>query len=284
MKAKNAKKTSTRTTRKTTKNKTAARSIPHRVASKDHAAGADGAMSRELAKVVAKLKKLKRELELGWKRDVLNTYEFGAVTNKVKSEDARYGKKAVETLAKELKLDKATLYRWAKVATAWTKSDFAKIAGRRSPKSGLPLTWSHLEILSDVENAKRRGKLVEQALAEALTVVDLRSLIKGSSKKATGRTLPVGTDTTKRTDVWNQAFDLIDQQAELAKALTSMPASRHKSEHTDLAKELYASCETLMAAIRLETIAANRGEAIVASAGLRGIWPRPETGNPRWAA
>lgn len=248
MKAKNAKKTSTRTTRKTTKNKTAARSIPHRVTSKTDA---DGAMSRELAKVVAKLKNLKRKLELGWKRDALITYDFGAVTNKVKSEDARYGKKAVETLAKELKLDRATLYRWAKVATAWTKSDFAKIAARRSPKSGLPLTWSHLEVLSDVENTKRRGELLEQALSEALTVVELRDLGKGGGhQKASGRTLPVGGTGTSGTDVWNQAHDLVENQTKLVKMLSSIAASRLTSKHTELAKELYASCEKLMAAVR----------------------------------
>ncbi len=34
----------------------------------------------------------------------------------------------------------------------------------------------------------------------------------------------------------------------------------------------------------LETIAANRGEAIVASARMRGIRPWQETGGPGWAA
>lgn len=247
MKAKNAKKTSTRTTRKTTKLKTAARSIPHRVASKTDSAGA---MSRELAKVVTKLKSLKRQLGLGWKRDALITYEFGAAVEKVMRESAKFGAKAVEKLSADLKLDKATLYRWAKVATTWTKADFAEIAARRSPKTDMPLTWSHLELLSDEVNAKRRGKLVEQALSEALTVVELRALIKGGPARCSVRSLPVASAGTSRTDVWNRVHDLVEDQAELVKVLSRIPTAHQTREHVDQAKTLYASCEKLMAAIK----------------------------------
>lgn len=243
MKAKNAKKTNSP---KSTKTSATAKSIPHRIRAK--ATAGDGP-SPEFKQVVAVVNEKKQQLGLGWKRDAVITYEIGAEIAKVVGEGSRYGSGDVEKLAGEVKLNRATLYRWAKVATTWTKDAFLKLAARRNSENDLPLPWSHYELLCKESNAKRREKIIERAFAEALTVAELRALIKGGPKKTSAGTLPVVTAITKRTDVWNQAHDLVEEQTELVKALSSIAASRYTSEHTELAKELYASCEKLMAAI-----------------------------------
>jgi hypothetical protein len=246
MKSTKTKKTSTRSSLKATKNKTATKSITIRGASRNDAGST---MPLELKRVVARLKDKKQQLGLGWKRDALLTYEIGAEVAKVMRDRSTYGSKAVETLAEELKLDKATLYRWASVATTWSKAAFAKLAARRSTKSDLPLTWSHYELLAEEKDSKRCEKMLDRALDEALTVAALRDLLKGGAKKSSGRTIPVATAPAKP-NVWNWAHDLVEEQTEMVKALASIAAQPNTVEHAELMKELYASCEKLMAAIK----------------------------------
>jgi hypothetical protein len=118
-------------------------------------------------------------------------HKIGVAVVELKNEDM-YGYHAVERLADDLGYDKSTLYEYADVAEAWPAKAFSEVCGRKTTK-GMPITFSHLVELTDVDNPKRRAKLLDEVFAKSLSVRALREKIGGQSKKvvrAAGATKP----------------------------------------------------------------------------------------------
>jgi hypothetical protein len=82
--------------------------------------------------------------------NALGKYVVATEVKAVMDERTKYGSRAVEKLARKLGLKAKLLYRWAAVATIWPdQADFYALVQRRN-KYGIPLTWSHLEVLTEV--------------------------------------------------------------------------------------------------------------------------------------
>lgn len=120
---------------------------------------------------------VKQKLASAERGDLLARHAVAVVILEVK-DAAKYGENALERMQEEIGLDRATLYRYASVAEAWTKTDFAKLCDRTNSKQ-MPLTWSHLELLATVRDGRSRKALLERALKEALTVRGLSAAMKG---------------------------------------------------------------------------------------------------------
>lgn len=108
--------------------------------------------------------------------DALVRHGVGTVVKKVRGDRAKYGERALKQLEDAFDFDENTLRRFEAVAETWTKADLKKLLHRKNVK-GLPLTWSHLELLAQVSSGARRDKFIEKILHDALSVRELRVLI-----------------------------------------------------------------------------------------------------------
>jgi hypothetical protein len=88
---------------------------------------------------------------------------------------ATYGRGAVVRLARELGLDKATVYGYAHVAEAWpTKAAFAAVCKRTGVEPGRKLSWWHFVLIAAVTDPARREELLQAALDNRWSVRKLR--------------------------------------------------------------------------------------------------------------
>ena len=115
--------------------------------------------------------------------DVDTRYRVGRMLLQVKRAPGSYGAGAVETLARELGRDAATLYRYALVPELWSAREMKLLLARRTP-AGEPLSWSHLVELARVESGTLRDQLTEVALRDGLSVRDLVRRIDAASEEA----------------------------------------------------------------------------------------------------
>jgi hypothetical protein len=108
--------------------------------------------------------------------DAMVRHDIGTVVKKVRGNRAKYGARALAQLERAFDFDENTLRRFEAVAELWTASGLAKLLARKNSK-GLPVSWSHLELLAEVASDGKRDKLIEKTLAESLTVRQLRLLV-----------------------------------------------------------------------------------------------------------
>lgn len=100
----------------------------------------------------------------------------------IKTGERTYGAGAVKSLEEALDVSSKSLYRWATVAEAWpTAGDFEGVCSQRNSK-GLPLSWSHLERLAEIENTTERFTMMKRALDESLSVRKLEAAIDEMSE------------------------------------------------------------------------------------------------------
>ena len=147
-----------------------------------HAVGAERAVERVVKAMAPALRseyeKLKKKLAGSEKQDAQVRYEVGRVVAKVRGLRARYGSNAVGQLERALGLDENTLRRYERIASTWTPARFSALMTRTTPY-GRPLSWSHLDVLAEVADAKRREVLLDEALREGLSVRQLASRVRG---------------------------------------------------------------------------------------------------------
>lgn len=110
-------------------------------------------MDGSLNAVAERIKKL---LVKNDSSNALGKYAIATEVKAVMDERAKYGSRAVEKLARKLGLKGKLLYRWAEVATTWPDLAAFNALVQRRNKYGIPLTWSHLEVLTEVANPTRR--------------------------------------------------------------------------------------------------------------------------------
>lgn len=124
--------------------------------------------------------KLKRLLASSEKQDVRTRYEIGRVVAQVRGERAKYGSDAVGKLERALGLDENTLRRYERIANTWTPTQVSTLLKRTNPY-GRPLSWSHLDVLAEVVDEKKRESLLKQALREGLSVRELAKRVRGGT-------------------------------------------------------------------------------------------------------
>lgn len=126
---------------------------------------------------------IQKKLAVADDKDVRSRHALGVLVMKVRCSPKKYGTSAVTQLEKALGLDEATLYRHAQVAEAWSKKEVGLLL-KKANKFGLPLSWSHLVLLSTVTKPER-NKYVTVALAEGLSVRKLKELMDGRATNGT---------------------------------------------------------------------------------------------------
>ena len=114
--------------------------------------------------------------------DVLARYKVGVIILRVK-ERRGYGERGVERMEEELGRDQGTLYRYATVVETWEEPDFKALMKRTNAK-GLPLTWSHYELLATVKDGRKLNGLITRALKECLSVHALRAIIDAAKQES----------------------------------------------------------------------------------------------------
>jgi hypothetical protein len=92
-------------------------------------------------------------------------------------DDARYGKKAVVTIAENLGVEATLLYDARRVADTWPQEEFEALMGRRDEARGNRLYWSHFVELAGVSNS-HRDLFLGRILEDGLSVRDLKRLKK----------------------------------------------------------------------------------------------------------
>ena len=170
--------------------------------------------------------------------DLLTRYKAGVIIRKVK-ESADYGENGVKRMEEELGRDQGTLYRYSTVVETWEEPEF-KAQIKRTNAKGLPLTWSHYELLATVEDGRRRNGLITRALNECLSVHALRALMGSSESKAKRAATGEATEISPSGAIrhLDQALDAFEKEARSweEQALPSLITSREKLKKKDVTR------------------------------------------------
>jgi hypothetical protein len=213
--------------------------------------------------------------------DVPARYKLALIASQLKDEE-EFGKDALDRMDEELGLGTSTLYRYAKVPEAWAAEAF-KPASERLNSKGLPLTWSHWELLATVTDKDKREALLDTALTESLNVRDLASAVKEVSGKT--RSAPISDEGAEAAHSPGRAFarllsSLGKEAQEVEKRLvaktaagTTKPTDSELSEFRTTMKRIEA-VQTTLSRLKghLEKIAS---EATIAPASPAVQVPKP---------
>lgn len=116
-----------------------------------------------------------------WRRSIVSRYQIAVAIREI-YEDATdnkgtvYGAKAVEAIKKVLGCDDTVIYQALHVADAFTPDQIEGITKMRLP-GGKPLTYSHVAMLSRVEDDRDRAKLLKQTVKEGWTTRKLSNAV-----------------------------------------------------------------------------------------------------------
>jgi hypothetical protein len=124
---------------------------------------------------------IKRTLVGASKTDLTSKYLVGAKVEEIRTstQDEKYGKKVVVTIARSVGLTASCLYQYADVARAWGQVTFDE-ASPRAATAGL--TFSHFIELARKDHASHRHELLEETIEKGLSVRDLRKHRAGSEE------------------------------------------------------------------------------------------------------
>jgi hypothetical protein len=132
------------------------------------------AVADPLATVIDKAKVI--ELDAS-RTEVDKRYALAKLAYDVRKNPTKYGEKGIARLAKALGRDRSSLYRASNLASYWTHAEVKKHA-RKAGKNGLGITWSHLELVADEKNAKKREQLLLRITEEGLSVRELKRAVR----------------------------------------------------------------------------------------------------------
>ncbi|WP_438040210.1 hypothetical protein [Sorangium sp. So ce128] len=155
-------------------------------------------------------------------------HRLGALVNAIQDDADKYGQRGVEQLAVALGYDKTLLYRHAKVAACWSPKELSELL-RRESVTGLPISFSHLQLIATVTSPKKREGYIETVLAEGLSVRDLkRRLAPAAARASRNQSLQPDAEHALRglqatLETWTDRVDLL--VTEVLPALGSAPPS-----------------------------------------------------------
>jgi hypothetical protein len=159
-----------------------ARKVARRPAVGVRKTGPVGAIERAVKAMTpalrAEYEKLRKMLANSERQEVHVRHTIGLVVARVRGARAKYGSDAVGQLERALGLDENTLRRYERIATTWTAPQISTVLKRTNPY-GRPLSWSHLDVLAEVTDAKKREDLLDQALRDGLSVRELAGRVRG---------------------------------------------------------------------------------------------------------
>jgi hypothetical protein len=89
----------------------------------------------------------------------------------------RYGKGTITKLANAFAWDRGILYGALALSRAYSEAEIKKLSQRRRADQQC-LSFSHVRVLAEVEDKKRRSGLVDKALDECLTVAELAEAVQ----------------------------------------------------------------------------------------------------------
>ncbi|MDC3985936.1 hypothetical protein [Polyangium jinanense] len=121
--------------------------------------------------------KVRKELAKSGPRDTRARHQLGELVKDATADAGKYGKKAVAQIAASLGYDEKTLYRYAQVAKAWSRDELNELLTQSSPKTDMPIGFSHLLEIAVLDDKRKRRKYVNQVLKEGLSVRELKSRI-----------------------------------------------------------------------------------------------------------
>ena len=104
--------------------------------------------------------------------DVEARYDLGKVLLTLRNESAE--RSALRVLAESLGFDPSALRRYARVRTTICPDEFTWLSTLRT-RRGMPLSWSHIELLAREPNRQRRMELATAVVTEDLSVRALHS-------------------------------------------------------------------------------------------------------------
>ncbi|WP_394851005.1 hypothetical protein [Pendulispora rubella] len=109
-------------------------------------------------------------------------YELGQLVA-----NARYDRRSakgvtpLDRLSNAMDVHSTALRRCARVCTIFTRDELEDMLRLRRP-NGLPVTWSHLELVSEITSRHTRWHLVQRAVNEGLSVRSLAALIRDTRR------------------------------------------------------------------------------------------------------
>jgi hypothetical protein len=121
--------------------------------------------------------------------DMQARYDLGQVVHRLRyGEECAARRDHIALLASSFDIHPSALRRMARVSESVSPGEFRYFCALRDSR-GIPLTWSHLEVLSEIRYAPRRRELADLASARRLSVRELRGLV-AKRKPSSGMSAP----------------------------------------------------------------------------------------------
>jgi len=127
-------------------------------------------------------------------RGLKSRWELGNYCNKIyedeqENEGRRYGLRSIARLAAAVREDKSSLLLAIRFARCYTKEQRDTLCNvRRS--DGTPITWSHVRVLLQVDEAEGREELLARCVSESWTVEVLQREVQAITNR--GKTTKAG--------------------------------------------------------------------------------------------
>ncbi len=157
-----------------------------------------------------------------WRRGLVSRYQVAVVIREIyddvtDNKGSVYGARAVEAIKKAFGWDDSVVYQALHVADAFTPEQIEAVTQMRLP-GGRPLSYSHVVVLSRVEDERRREQFLKQTVKEGWTTRKLTSAVDLAASPEPGKPqVRRGRPLAKPRD-----FDaVLDQQADFAEDFLS---------------------------------------------------------------
>lgn len=141
-------------------------------------------MNAELRRVKEGIDKwLVRNVECGLRR----TWNLGRVLKRVHDREKRYGPKPIERLTAVVECDKSLLQKAMRFYTSFpTKKELDRLLSMRMKITGEPVTYTHVEKLTTVDDKARRDRLLQECVENDWTAEELAYHIRVMCREETG--------------------------------------------------------------------------------------------------
>ncbi len=123
----------------------------------------------------AKVQEIRSDLNEWNQGDVRGRHRIGKHIAGIKDNAQKYGIHAVEKIAKEIGYSDSWLYDCASVAETWTDREIERLLKRMDQKRDQPLSWTHLVLISEIDDKKKRKSWVDDTLQNGWTVRELKA-------------------------------------------------------------------------------------------------------------